>query len=126
MKDSILNGTGDSRYLKSSIPAGTTWADALTMLINGTFPIDLNGINASGFHQVGTPYNKANVLTDALAERMELDGTATPLDFLTALTEWIEMIAGNSYYCPLADDDGYILVDDSDNVLLADWKMKEV
>lgn len=126
MKDSILNGSGDSRYLKSSIPPGTTWADALTMLINGTFPVDFNGINVAGFTQVGTPYNKANVLTDALAERMELDGTATPLDFLTALTEWIEMIAANSFYCPVGLDGDDLLIDDSDDFILADWKFKEV
>ena len=126
MKDSILNGTGDSRYLKSSLPAGTTWADALTMLINGTFPVDFHGINASGFQQVGTPYNKANVLTDALAERMELDGTATPLDFLTALTLWVEMIAKNSFYCPIGLDNDDLLIDDAGDYILADWKFKEV
>lgn len=86
MKDSVLNGTGNSRYLKSAIPAGTTWADALTMLRNGTFPIDLNGINNAGFQQVGTPFNKANVLTDALAQSVGLDGTATLLTFLQMIT----------------------------------------
>lgn len=32
MIDSVLKGTGNSRFLKSAVPAGTSWADALAML----------------------------------------------------------------------------------------------
>lgn len=85
MKDSILKGTGNSRFLKSAVPAGTSWADALAMLQAGTFPIDFNGINNAGFQQVGTPLNKANLLKDATALTLGLTGDATPNDMFDAL-----------------------------------------
>lgn len=80
MIDSVLKGTGNSRFLKSAVPAGTSWADALAMLHSGTFPIDFNGINTEGFQQVGTPLNKANLLKDATAAQIGLPPTATPDD----------------------------------------------
>lgn len=85
MKDSILKGTGNSRFLKSAIPDGTTWAEALAMLRAGTFPMDLNGINNAGFQQVGTPLNKANLLKDVNALTLGLTGDATPDDMFNVL-----------------------------------------
>ena len=85
MKDSILKGTGNSRFLKSDIPEGTSWADALAMLQAGTFPIDFNGINAEGFQQVGTPLNKANLLKDATAAQIGLPPSTTPDGMFQAL-----------------------------------------
>ena len=85
MKDSILKGTGNSRFLKSAVPAGTSWADALAMLQAGTFPIDFNGINAEGFQQVGTPLNKANLLKDATAAQIGLPPSTTPDGMFQAL-----------------------------------------
>lgn len=78
MIDSVLKGTGNSRFLKSAVPAGTSWADALAMLQAGTFPIDFNGINNEGFQQVGTPLNKANLLKDATAAQIGLPPSTTP------------------------------------------------
>lgn len=91
MKDNILKGTGNSRYLKTSLTAGTTWNEALIALRNGNFPIDLNGINGDGYIQVGTPIDKANVLPDELAERAGLDDTATPADFLAQILNLIAL-----------------------------------
>lgn len=85
MKDSILKGTGNSRFLKSAIPEGTTWAEALAMLRAGTFPMDLNGINSAGFQQVGTPLNKANLLKDVNALTLGLTGDAVPNDMFNIL-----------------------------------------
>lgn len=85
MKDSILKGAGNSRFLKSAVPAGTSWADALAMLKAGTFPIDFNGINAEGFQQVGTPLNKANLLKDATAAQIGLPPSTTPDGMFQAL-----------------------------------------
>lgn len=85
MKDSILKGAGNSRFLKSAVPAGTSWADALAMLQAGTFPIDFNGINAEGFQQVGTPLNKANLLKDATAAQIGLPPSTTPDGMFQAL-----------------------------------------
>lgn len=85
MIDSVLKGTGNSRFLKSAVPAGTSWADALAMLQAGTFPIDFNGINAEGFQQVGTPLNKANLLKDATAAQIGLPPSTTPDGMFRAL-----------------------------------------
>lgn len=74
MKDSISKNQGNSRYLKSNLLEGTSWDAALALLRAGTFPIDLNGINADGWTQVGTALNKANLLTDATASALDLTG----------------------------------------------------
>lgn len=87
MKDAILKGTGDSRYLKSKIPTGTTWEQALAMLNAGTFPVDLNGINTEGFQQVGTPLNKANLLKDAVVSKLGMTGDKTPNDMFGVLAD---------------------------------------
>lgn len=85
MIDSVLKGTGNSRFLKSAVPVGTSWADALAMLQAGTFPIDFNGINTEGFQQVGTPLNKANLLKDATAAQIGLPPSTTPDGMFQAL-----------------------------------------
>lgn len=85
MIDSVLKGTGNSRFLKSAVPAGTSWAYALAMLQAGTFPIDFNGINTEGFQQVGTPLNKANLLKDATAAQIGLPPSTTPDGMFQAL-----------------------------------------
>lgn len=85
MIDSVLKGTGNSRFLKSAVPTGTSWADALAMLHSGTFPIDFNGINTEGFQQVGTPLNKANLLKDATAAQIGLPPSTTPDGMFQAL-----------------------------------------
>lgn len=85
MIDSVLKGTGNSRFLKSAVPAGTSWADALAMLQAGTFPIDFNGINTEGFQQVGTSLNKANLLKDATAAQIGLSPSTTPDGMFQAL-----------------------------------------
>lgn len=68
MQDAIIKGTGNSRYLKSVSNFATlypTYADFVQALVEGTLPIDLNGINAAGFTQTGTALNKANLLSDS-------------------------------------------------------------
>lgn len=85
MIDSVLKGTGNSRFLKSAVPAGTSWADALAMLQAGTFPVDFNGINTEGFQQIGTPLNKANLLKDATAAQIGLPPSTTPDGMFQAL-----------------------------------------
>lgn len=73
MKDTIIKGTGDSRYLKSAIPENITHAQLVQMLRNGTFPIDLNGINEAGIEQLGTPLNTATLLSDETAEEIGIE-----------------------------------------------------
>ena len=72
MQDMIPMGTGNSRYMKSSIPTGTTWEQALAMLRAGTFPFDLNCLNSAGIAQQGTPLNVQTLLQDTTAQALEL------------------------------------------------------
>lgn len=67
MQDGIIKGTGNSRYLKSIADFLTqypTYNDFAAALVAGTLPIDLNGINETGWEQLGTALNKANLLSD--------------------------------------------------------------
>lgn len=91
MQDFVPLGTGNSRSLKSAVPAGTTWEQALAMLRNGTFPIDIGAVNEAGVSQKGTPLNRANLLSDATVQLfgsnlIETDtGNPTPDDALKSL-----------------------------------------
>ena len=87
MKDLVINGTGNSRNLKSSIPAGTTWEQALAMLQEGTFPIDLNGLNPDGIQQMGSAYSKGNVLPDNILTKMGLSTGSEPKDAFGVLAD---------------------------------------
>ena len=81
MIDSKLAGTGNSRFLKSVSNFKTlypTYDDFVAALVTGTLPIDLNGINPDGWTQQGTPLNKANLLSDDVANGLGLTDDATP------------------------------------------------
>lgn len=88
MQDFSSRGTGNSRYLKSvsnfltQYPTYESFAQAL---VNGTLPVDFNGINSSGVNQRGTPLNKANLLTDATAALYGMGTTATINQVLSLL-----------------------------------------
>lgn len=88
MQDSIMVGEGNSRYLKSVedfLTRYPTYADFARALIEGTLPIDLNGINPEGWQVIGTALNKANLLQDDTAESLGLDSTATVNDAFSAV-----------------------------------------
>lgn len=89
MIDSVIAGTGNSRYLRTSLSASTTWAEALTMLRAGAFPIDLAGINQAGFTTVGTALNSANLLKSAVITALGLSSDATPSDAWEAVLDLI-------------------------------------
>lgn len=81
MRDLEIKGTGNSRYIKSSVPASTTFDEFLTMLRAGNLPIDLMGLNTAGIiTQSPSAYNKANVLPEDVCELMSLDATASEPD----------------------------------------------
>lgn len=67
MDDMIINHTGNSRLLKSSIPADITHEQLVTLLRDGTFPVDFNGYNSAGIKTLGTPLNKNTLLRDETA-----------------------------------------------------------
>lgn len=90
MKDQIIKGTGNSRFLKSAVPENTTHEELIAQLRAGTFPIDLNGLNDAGIEQLGTPINKATLLKDQTSKALGFPTTdfadVTPNDAFRALT----------------------------------------
>lgn len=93
MKDLVTRETGNSRLLKSSIPAGTTWEEALALLRAGNFPIDLKGLNSAGVSTTGSAYNKANVLPDSLCSSLGItSSTAEPKDAWNAVLQKINTV----------------------------------
>ena len=88
MKDSVIWGTGNSRYLKSVADFKTlypTYDDFVAALVAGTLPIDLNGINTAGFQQVGDALGKATLLKDSTANMLGLGEGGTPADAFEAI-----------------------------------------
>lgn len=86
MQDLEIKGTGNSRFIKSSIPSNTTWDEFLTMLRAGNLPIDLMGLNTAGIiTQTPSAYSKANVLPDDVCTALGIDSvTSEPKDAFLA------------------------------------------
>lgn len=87
MKDFIQRGSGDSRYLKTSLPPETSWPEALALLRQGKFPMDLAGMNPAGWLQMGTLLSKANLLRDETAQLLGLTPDAVPDDAFRAAAQ---------------------------------------
>ena len=85
MENLVPLGTGNSRLMKSNIPASTTLAQLIQMWNNGTFPYDIGPLNSAGISQQGTPLNKATLLKDATAALFGFGGDALPDDMFNAL-----------------------------------------
>lgn len=96
MKDSVIKGNGNSRYLKSSLEGITTWEQFRAALAAGTLPVDLNGINPEGFQQLGDPFNKASLLKDSTAAAFGLGTDAVPDDALRLMSRF-QAGLGNEY-----------------------------
>lgn len=77
MKNTTIKGTGNSRRLKTSLPAGTTWEQVLTLLRSGQFPVDITGLNTEGVQAAGTALDKETLLRDAICDRLGLDKEGT-------------------------------------------------
>lgn len=93
MQDGIIAGNGNSRYLKTvstALGLYPTYEDFMGALIAGTFPIDLNGINAGGWTQQGTPLNKASLFSDSTAGALGLSASNTPNDALVKIKTLID------------------------------------
>ena len=90
MQDAIIKGIGNSRYLKTvgeALSLYPTYEDFLQAMISGTFPVDFNGINKDGWTQLGTPLNKANLLSDTVISTLGLSTgvNSTPNDAFNVL-----------------------------------------
>ena len=91
MKDLTPLGTGNSRFMKSGISPNTTYQQLLTMLINGTFPFDFNGINPAGISQMGSAYSVANVLPEDVCTELDIPTTSEPKDAFNRLSPSISI-----------------------------------
>ena len=92
MRDGILKGTGNSRYLKTvqnALALYPTYEAFMAAFAAGTLPVDLNGINPAGWELVGTALNKGTLLHDLTAANLNLIPAedATPAQVLEALRE---------------------------------------
>lgn len=102
MEDLVIRGSGTSRYIKSNVASNITFQEFINKLRAGTLTIDLAGINVDGITQLGTPLNKANLLTDATAALVQAfalstDPPSTPNEALAALTLRTAKIVTGSY-----------------------------
>lgn len=85
MQDGIIKGTGNSRFLKSVpdfLSQYPTYESFVAALAAGTLPVDFNGINETGWQQLGTALNKGNLLSDETAALFNLLTTANINDAL--------------------------------------------
>lgn len=114
MKDTIIKGTGDSRYLKSAIPADITHEQLVALLRDGTFPVDLAGVNPAGMQQVGDALNKATFLKDATAALYGLGAEAVPDEVLRILSRF-QAGLGNEYVWRKQHDEYEYLQEARDN-----------
>lgn len=100
-----------------------TYEDFLQAMIAGTFPVDFNGINKDGWTQLGTPLNKANLLSDTVISTLGLSTgvDSTPNDAFNVLAN-----IGNVHVwrkTVVAEEEvpaGYKLVDDNTDRTLND------
>lgn len=118
MQDGIIAGNGNSRYLKTVAAALSLYPkyeDFIAALIAGTFPIDLNGINASGWVQQGTPLNKANLFSDTTASSLGLSAANSPNDALAKIKTLIDSVNTNANGRAIIDT-GYYIGDGTNTV----------
>lgn len=118
MQDGIIAGNGNSRYLKTVAAALSLYPDYesfMAALIAGTFPIDLNGINAGGWTQQGTPLNKANLFSDSTAITLGLSAANSPNDALVKIKTLIDSVNTNANGRAIIDT-GYYIGDGTNTV----------
>lgn len=87
MHDCVPLGTGNSRFLKSSIPADATWEQARELFRKGLFPTDIGPVNEAGVAQKGDPLNQETLLKTAVAALYGKDGAAVPSDIFEILSK---------------------------------------
>lgn len=86
MKDMVPKGTGNSRFLRSSIAADITHEELVALLRSGKFPVDFAGLNSAGIQMQGSAYNKANVLPDTVCTRLNIPTSSEPKDAFLSLS----------------------------------------
>lgn len=107
MKDMVPKGTGNSRFLRSSIPENITHEELVALLRAGTFPVDFAGLNPDGIATQGSAYNKANVLPDSVCTSMGIATSSEPKDAFKKLLQSMgtykqreKITTSKSWICP--------------------------
>lgn len=106
MKDTVIKGTGNSRYLKSVANFKSlypTYDAFVEALVAGTLPIDFNGVNPDGMTQLGTPLSMSSLLKHTTAALFELGEEAVPDDVLHALGRFRSGIGNEHIWAKYAD-----------------------
>ena len=116
MQDGIIKGTGNSRYLKSIAEFLTqypTYNDFAAALAAGTLPIDLNGINPTGWDQQGTPLNKENLLSDETCELLGITQTSVPDDAFLKISKFLLRPGSVFWFAGETAPNGFLICDGS-------------
>lgn len=116
MQDGIIKGTGNSRYLKSISEFLTqypTYNDFAAALAAGTLPIDLNGINPTGWDQQGTPLNKENLLSDETCELLGITQTSVPDDAFLKISKFLLRPGSVFWFAGKTAPNGFLICDGS-------------
>ena len=116
MQDGIIKGTGNSRYLKSISEFLTqypTYNDFAAALAAGTLPIDLNGINPTGWDQQGTPLNKENLLSDETCELLGITQTSVPDDAFLRISKFLLRPGSVFWFAGKTAPNGFLICDGS-------------
>lgn len=106
MKDMVPKGTGNSRFLRSSIPENITYEELVALLRSGKFPVDFAGLNLEGIATQGSAYNKANVLPDGVCTSLGIPTSSEPKDAFGKLLakgqkkEIARITSSKSWTCP--------------------------
>lgn len=112
MKDGIIKGSGNSRFLKSVENFKTlypTYDAFVSALVAGTLPVDLNGINTAGWEQIGDALGKYALLKDTTAEALGLGDAALPDNALRVLSR-LHSGLGNEYlWAKISTSSGIVL-----------------
>ena len=116
MQDGIIKGTGNSRYLKSISEFLTqypTYNDFAAALAAGTLPIDLKGINPTGWDQQGTPLNKENLLSDETCELLGITQTSVPDDAFLRISKFLLRPGSVFWFAGKTAPNGFLICDGS-------------
>lgn len=85
MKDGVIKQDGTSRLMRANLPA--TYEEFKAVAANGTLTLDIL-FNATGWQQLPTFLNKANLLKDTTAALFSMDNTAVPDDVFERLSHF--------------------------------------
>lgn len=103
MQDFVPLGTGNSRFLKSSIAEDATWEQARDLFRKGMFPTDIGPVNDAGVAQKGDSLGKTTLLKDATAALFGGDASMVPDEVLVILSKAVLSTSDGDIKLPSGD-----------------------